>query len=201
MAPPSDPAIWMPYTLASVLAFIGTTLDIIDRWKGRPPRTFLPQAAAFGVLNAAAAALLYNMGGYIDALKEIQNTMLRALVVGISYQVIIRSRLTTIGKQPVGMEWFYEKAKGLFEWWIRASVGSARLKLLPELRALSLDALMTRFDDLLIASFTIPAEEKDRLRVWAVGVYADARPEDWKKDALIRRIVDIEIPEGSDSAK
>lgn len=145
--------------------------------------------------------LLYNMGGHIDALKEIQNTMLRALVVGISYQMIIRSRLTTIGKQPVGVEWFYEKAKGLFEWWIRASVGKARLKRLPELRALSLDMAMTRFDDLLISSFTIPAEEKDRLRVWAVGVFSDAHSEDWKKDALVRRIVDIEIPEGVDGSK
>lgn len=197
----SEPAIWMPYALASALAFLGTTLDIIDRWKGRPPRTFLPQAVAFGLLNAAGAMLLYNMGNHIDALKEIQNTMVRALVVGISYQIIIRSKLTTIGKQPVGVEWFYEKAKGLFEWWIRESVGRARLKRLPELRALSLDMAMTRFDDLLISSFTIPAEEKDRLRVWAVGVYADAHPEDWKKDALVRRIVDIEIPEGVDGAK
>ena len=197
----SEPATWMPYALASVLVFMGTTLDIVDRWKGRPSRTFLPHATVFGLLNAAGAMLLYNMGGHIDALKEIQNTMVRALVVGISYQVIIRSRLTTIGKQPVGVEWFYEKAKSLFEWWIRESVGSARLKLLPELRALSLDGAMTRFDDLLIASFSIPAEEKDRLRVWAVGVYGDTNSEDWKKDALVRRIVDIEIPEGSDGAK
>lgn len=197
----SETALWMPYALASILAFMGTTLDIVDRWKGRPPRTFLPQAAAFGILNAGGAMLLYNMGGHIDALKEIQNTMLRALVVGISYQMIIRSRLTTIGKQPVGVEWFYEKAKGLLEWWIRASVGKARLKRLPELRALSLDMAMTRFDDLLISSFTIPAEEKDRLRVWAVGVFSDAHSEDWKKDALVRRIVDIEIPEGVDGSK
>lgn len=191
----------MPYALASILVFMGTTLDIVDRWKGRPSRTFVPHAAAFGILNAAGAMLLYNMGAHIDALNGIQNTMLRALVVGLSYQVIIRSRLTTIGKQPVGVEWFYEKAKSLFEWWIRESIGSARLKLLPELRALSLDTAMTRFDDLLIASFSIPAEEKDQLRVWAAGVYGDANSEDWKKDALVRRIVDIEIPEGSDNSK
>lgn len=196
-----DVAVWMPYALASVLAFLGTTLDIVDRWKGRPPRTFLPQAAAFGILNAAGAMLLYNFGGQIDSLKEIKSAILRALIVGISYQIIIRSRLTTIGKQPVGVEWFYEKAKSLFEWWIRASVGRARLKRLPELRALSLDTAMTRFDDLLISSFTITSEEKDRLRVWAVGVYGDTHSEDWKKDALVRRIVDIEIPEGSDGAK
>jgi hypothetical protein len=193
----SEPASWMPYALASVLAFMGTALDIIDRWKGRPARTFLPQAFAFGILNAAGAILLYNLGNHIDAVREIKNTMLRALVVGVSYQVIIRSRLTTIGKQPVGVEWFYEKAKGLFEWWIRESVGKARLRRLPELRALSLDTAMTRFDDLLIASATLSTEEKDRLRVWAAGVYADAHPEDWKKDTLVRKIVDIEIPDAA----
>lgn len=192
---------WMPYALASILAFLGTTLDIIDRWKGRPSRTFLPQAAAFGLLNAGGAMLLYNFGGQIDALKEIQSAMLRALIIGISYQIIIRSRLTTIGKQPVGVEWFYEKVKSLFEWWIRESVGKARLKLMPQLRMLSLDAAMTRFDDLLISSVTITSEEKDRLRVWAVGVYSDAHPEDWKKDALVRRIVDLEIPDGVDAVK
>lgn len=197
----NDVSLWMPYALASVLAFMGTTLDIVDRWKGRPPRTFLPQAAAFGLLNAAGAMLLYNFGGHIDSLKEIQSTMLRALIVGISYQVIIRSRLTTIGKQPVGVEWFYEKAKSLFEWWIRESVGKARLNRLPELRAMSLDAAMTRFDDLLVSSVTMASEEKDKLRVWAVGVYSDAHPEVWKKDSLIRRIVDIEIPDAVELSK
>ena len=102
----NDVSFWMPYALASVLAFLGTTLDLIDRWKGRPSRTFLPQATAFGLLNAAGAMLLYNFGGQIDSLKEVQSAMLRALIVGISYQIIIRSRLTTIGKQPIGVEWF-----------------------------------------------------------------------------------------------
>lgn len=197
----SEPASWMPYALASILAFMGTILDIIDHWKDRPARTYLLQALIFGLLNAAGAVLLYNLGNNIDAVKEIKNTMLRALVIGVSYQVIIRSRLTTIGKQPIGVEWFYEKAKGLFEWWIREWVGKARLKRLPELRALSLDMAMTRFDDLLIASATIATEEKSRLRVWAAGIYADAHPEDWKKDTLVRRIVDIEIPDAADGAK
>lgn len=197
----NDVSLWMPYALASFLTFLGTALDIIDRWKGRPPLTFLPQAVAFGVLNAGGAVLLYNLGGHIDALKEIQNTMLRALVVGISYQIIIRSRLTTIGKQPVGVEWFYEKVKSLFEWWIRESVGKARLNRLPQLRALSLDATMTRFDDLLISSVTMAPDEKDKLRVWAVGVYSDSHPVEWKKDSLIRRIVDIEIPDAVDGVK
>lgn len=195
----SEPAHWMPYALASILAFMGTVLDIVDRWKDRPVRTFLLQAAAFGLLNAAGAALLYNLGGYIDAVKEIKNVMLRALIVGISYQVIIRSRLTTIGKQPVGVEWFYEKAKSLFEWWIRECVGRARLKRLPELRAMTLDMAMTRFDDLLVSSATISTDEKGRLRVWAAGIYSDAHPEDWKKDTLVRKIVDIEIPDAADA--
>jgi hypothetical protein len=197
----NDVSSWMPYALASVLAFLGTALDLIDRWKGRPPRTFLPQATVFGLLNAGGAMLLYNFGGHIDSLKEIQSTMVRALIIGLSYQIIIRSRLTTIGKQPVGVEWFYEKVKSLFEWWIRESVGKARLKRLPVLRALSLDAAMTHFDDLLVSSVTIPADEKDRLRVWAVGVYSDSHPEPWKKDSLIRRIVDIEIPDAMEPAK
>lgn len=188
----------MPYTLAAILAFMGTVLDLVDRWKDRPLRTYLPQAVAFGLLNAAGAMLLYDLGGYIDAVREIKNVMLRALVVGVSYQVIIRSRLTTIGKQPVGVEWFYEKAKGLFEWWIRESVGKARLKRLPQLRTLSLDAAMTRFDDLLIASATISTDEKAKLRAWAAGIYADPHPDDWKKDTLVRRIVDIEIPDAAD---
>jgi hypothetical protein len=197
----NDVSFWMPYALASVLAFLGTTLDLIDRWKGRPSRTFLPQATAFGILNAGGAMLLYNFGGQIDSLKEVQSAMLRALIVGISYQIIIRSRLTTIGKQPIGVEWFYEKVKSLFDWWIRESVGKARLRRLPELRALSLDATMTHFDDILVASVTIPADEKDRLRVWAVGVYSDSHPENWKKDSLIRRIVDIEIPDAVELVK
>jgi len=197
----NDVAFWMPYALASALTFLGTALDIVDRWKGRPPLTFLPQAVAFGILNAGGAMLLYNMGGHIDALKEIQNAMVRALVVGISYQIIIRSRLTTIGKQPVGVEWFYEKVKSLFEWWIRESVGRARLNRLPQLRAMSLDAAMTRLDDLLISSVTITSDEKDKLRVWAVGVYSDSHPVEWKKDSLVRRIVDLEIPEGLDGSK
>lgn len=201
MSMPSDPAPWMPYALASFLAFLGTILDIIDRWKDRPARAFLPQAVAFGALNGCGAVLLYSVANHIDAVKEIKNEMLRALVIGLSYQVIIRSRLTTIGKQPVGVEWFYERAKGLFEWWIRESVGKARLKRLPELRAMSLAMAMTRFDDLLIASASIGAEEKTRLRVWAAGVYADAHPEDWKKDTLVRRIVDIEIPDAADGVK
>jgi hypothetical protein len=197
----NDVSFWMPYAVASVLAFLGTTLDLIDRWKGRPPRTFLPQATAFGILNGAGAMLLYNFGGHIDTLKEIESAMLRALIIGISYQIIIRSRLTTIGKQPVGVEWFYERVKSLFEWWIKESVGKARLQRLPELRALSLDAAMTHFDDLLISSVTIASDEKDKLRVWAVGVYSDTHPVEWKKDSLIRRIVDIEIPDAVESVK
>lgn len=191
----------MPYALASILAFMGTGLEIIDRWKGRPARTFLPHALAFGFLNAAGAALLYDLGNYVDALREIHNVMLRALVVGVSYHVIIRSKLTTIGKQPVGVEWLYDKFKGLFEWWIRESIGKARLDLLPELRKLSLDAAMTRFDDLLIAAVAIATEEKDKLRIWAAGIYADPHPDDWKKDTLVRKIIDIEIPDAADAAR
>jgi hypothetical protein len=194
-------ATWMPYALASILAFMGTALDIIDRWKDRPPRTFLLQTVSFGLLNAAGGAILYNLGSHIDAVSGIHNEMLRALVIGVSYQVIIRSRLTTIGKQPVGVEWFYEKAKGLFEWWIRESVGNARLERLPELRKLSLDAAMTRFDDLLIASAALSTEEKVQLRAWAAGIYADPHPDEWKRDTLVRRIVDIEIPDAANSAK
>lgn len=191
----------MPYALACILAFMGAALDIIDRWKGRPARTFLPQAMAFASLNAAGAAVLYNMGNHIDAVREISNVMLRSLVVGVVYQLIIRSKLTTIGKQPVGFEWFYEKAKGLFEHWIRESVGKARLERIPKLRKLSLDATMTRFDDLLTASSTFDSAEKGRLRVWAAEIYADRHPDDWKRDALIRRIIDIEIPDASDVSK
>jgi len=192
---------WAPYGLASVLAFLGTIIDIVDRWKDRPVRTYFPQAFIFGLLNGMGAVLLYNLGNNIDAVKEIKNTMLRALVIGVSYQVIIRSRLTTIGKQPIGVEWFYDKAKGLFEWWIRESVGNARLKRLPQLRTFSLDAAMTRFDDLLISSATLTPEEKTQLRAWAAGIYADPHPEDWKKDTLIRRIVDLEIPDGAGPQK
>lgn len=197
----NDVSSWMPYALSSVLAFLGTTLDLVDRWKGRPPRTFLPQAIAFGLLNSAGAMLLYSFGGHIESLKGIQSEMLRALIVGLSYQIIIRSRLTTIGKQPVGVEWFYERVKSLFEWWIKESVGKARLKRLPVLRALSLDAAMTHFDDLLVSSVTIASAEKDKLRIWAVGVYSDTHPVEWKKDSLIRRIVDIEIPDAVESEK
>lgn len=192
---------WAPYGLASVLAFLGTIIDIVDRWKDRPVRTYIPQAFLFGLLNGMGAVLLYNLGNNIDAVKGIQNTMLRALVIGVSYQVIIRSRLTTIGKQPIGVEWFYDKAKGLFEWWIRESIGSARLKRLPQLRMLSLDAAMTRFDDLLISSAALTTDEKTQLRAWAAGIYADSHPEEWKKDTLVRRIVDLEIPDGAGAQK
>jgi hypothetical protein len=187
----------MPYALASILAFMGTSLDIIDRWKGRPPRTFLPQALMFGLLNVAGAILLYDLGNYIDTVKDIKNVMLRALLIGVSYQIIIRSKLTTIGQQPIGIEWFYEKVKGLFEWWIKERVGKARLNRLPELRQLSLDSAMTRFDDLLIASVTMGVDEKGHLRAWAVGIYADPHPDDWKKDTLVRKIIDIEIPDAT----
>lgn len=197
----AEPTYWAPYALASVLAFLGTIIDIVDRWKDRPVRTYIPQAFLFGFLNGLGAVLLYNLGNNIDAVKEIQNTMLRALVIGVSYQVIIRSRLTTIGKQPIGVEWFYDKAKGLFEWWIRESIGGARLKRLPELRMLSLDAAMTYFDDLLISSATLTTDEKTQLRAWAAEIYADSHSEDWKKDTLIRRIVDVEIPDGAGAQK
>lgn len=193
----TDP--WMPYTLASLLAFMGTSLDLIDRWKGHPLRTFLGQSIAFGLLNVAGAMLLYNMGSYVDAIKNIENAMLRALVIGLSYQVIIRSKLTTIGKQPIGIEWIFERIKGLFEWWIRSSIGNARLKRLPELRKLTLDGAMMRLDDLLISSAVLSSDEKSQLRIWGAGIYADPHPDEWKKDTLIRRIVDIEIPDAADT--
>lgn len=151
----------------------------------------------FGVLNALVAAAFFHFGSLIEPLKDIENPFGRAFIAGISYQVLVRSRITTVGDQPIGLEFFYEKIKGIVEWGIRKNVERSRSTRYEELQALSLEKLVARFDLRIAASVSIPGAQKEALLQWIVTMYTDkAETPDHKKQAISRKLLDLEIPDG-----
>jgi hypothetical protein len=143
----------------------------------------------FILANGLAAAGLYAIFKDIEALRGM-NPTLKAIVIGVSYLALIRSKFTTFNIQgreiPFGLEALYEGAKSFVYKRINSIAKAARFSETTQLAASeTLLALAARAKLSIDQDALLTADDKRKAKAWLLTVLQDTRITDEEKRATL----------------
>ena len=143
----------------------------------------------FVLANGLAAAALYVIFKDVEVLKPL-NPILKAIVIGVSYLALIRTKITTFNVQgrevPFGLEALYEGAKSFVYKRINRIAKAARFRETMQLASTeTLSSLGARAKLSIEQDALLSSDDKRTAKTWLLNVVKDANStEDDKRAAL-----------------
>ena len=113
----------MTWLIAFLVGAVVTFVEIASKYERAPRHAIINRwALSFVVLNGLAGALAFYLVQDVDVLAfNLSNPYLRAFIIGLEWQVIVRTKVFSIGggaesqEIQVGLEYFYRRYARFFE--------------------------------------------------------------------------------------
>lgn len=161
---------------------------------GPHKRKFYLWAGAFLLANAALAIILYFSFRDIGPFHSM-NSSLRALIIGASYLVLVRSKLATIKVQsdeiPLGLEYVYNGAKDfVYRGMNRVSIQALTMEAAAMVGHRSLKELALETKAYITNNNLLSEDDKNLRKSWLLKVLQDNTSDEEKSVTLATYILD-----------
>ncbi len=186
----------MEALVSGAIAALLTFFDIARTFympSGKRRVNFLLWAVLFVLANGLLASLLYQAVKNFGSLASL-SPYLRAVVVGASYLVLVRSKLATIKVQneevPLGLEYLYNAAKEfVYKGMNRISIAGLTEEALSLTQGQTLKQLATTVSAYITNNNLLSEQEKTARKAWLLKVLQDSTTDDEKSVTLATYIL------------
>lgn len=188
----------MDWVISGCVASLLTVFDIGRVFYvpkiGPYKRKFYSWAGIFILANAALAIILYFSFRDISTLHSL-NSSLRALIIGASYLVLVRSKLATIKVQsdeiPLGFEYVYNGAKDfVYKGMNRVSIQALTAEAAAMVGNRSLKELALETKAYITNNNLLSENDKNLRKSWLLKVLQDNTSDEEKSVTLATYILD-----------
>jgi hypothetical protein len=182
--------------VACAIAALLTFFDIARTFympSGKRRAFFLLWAAVLILAHGVLSALLYQAVKNLGSLASV-SPYLRAVAVGASYLVLVRSKLATIKVQneevPLGLEYLYNAAKDfVYKGMNRISIAGLTEEAAARAQQQTLKLLASTVSAYITNNNLLSEQEKTARKAWLLKILEDGTPEDEKKITLATYIL------------
>jgi hypothetical protein len=188
----------MDWVISGCVASLLTVFDIGRVFYipkiGPYKRKFYSWAGIFILANAALSIILYFSFRDISTLHSL-NSSLRALIIGASYLVLVRSKLATIKVQsdeiPLGLEYVYNGAKDfVYKGMNRVSIQALTAEAAAMVGNRSLKELALETKAHITNNNLLSENDKNLRKSWLLNVLQDNTSDEEKSVTLATYILD-----------